>query len=144
MLQAPMLWHPQCASIIVSVTLATSISYTDQVPEYSNTSNNTGLHGQNKWMKGWEMYNCTQIILKQSAVQGERPTTMLALPSNKKTHNSSGKTSITRKPEHIYLQKPYWQGQRSAYKEYYTLLTPNQQSRPDQNMDNRRTGNSMV
>ena len=26
----------------------------------------------------------------------------------------------------------------------YTLLTPNQQSRPDQNMDNRRTGNSMV
>jgi len=44
----------------------------------------------------------------------------------------------------ILIVKPYWQGQRSAYKEYYTLLTPNQQSRPDQNMDNRRTGNSVV
>ena len=29
------------------------------------------------------------------------------LQSNKKTHNSSGKTSITTKPEHINLQKPY-------------------------------------
>jgi len=28
--------------------------------------------------------------------------------------------------------------------ENFTLLTPNQQSRPDQNMDNRRTGNSIV
>jgi len=27
-----------------------SISYTDQVPEYSNTSNNKGLHGQNERM----------------------------------------------------------------------------------------------
>jgi len=32
------------------VTLAMSISYTDQVPEYSNTSNNKGLHGQNERM----------------------------------------------------------------------------------------------
>ena len=38
----------------------------------------------------------------------------------------------------------YWQGQRSAYKEYYTLLTPKQQNRPNQNMENRRTGNSIV
>jgi len=84
-------------------------------------------------------------LVSSTTVQGERPTTTLVLPSNKKTHNSSEKTLITRKPGHINLQKPYWQGQRSAaYKEYYTLLTPNQQSRADQNIDNRRTGNSVV
>jgi len=41
------------------------------------------------------------------SVQGERPTTTLVLPSNKKTHNSNEKTSITRKPEHINLRKLY-------------------------------------